>query len=204
VAPSAVFTRYTLASGFATAVSQVMLVVLSGRTPAVAAGTIAFAAGAVPHFLLIRRWAAGSLSRQVTVYVIVTAVTGLLSIGTVTLADALVDPLVTNPSLHTVALNLAYLLGGAPVFVAKFLTLDRFLFVRRIGSGQLDECAGGETGGARSDVVVRLVSARRAGDVEVRPGNAAGELAEEQGGGDAARAGWALADIGDVAADRVG
>lgn len=130
-------TRYTLASGLATSVSQAVLLGFTflGHAPAAVASTAAFAAGAVPQFLLIRRWAAGTLPRQLAVYLLITAASGLISIGLVTLVDLLVNPLITNPELRPLALNLGYLLGGAPLFLAKYLALDRTFFAPDQHSG---------------------------------------------------------------------
>ena len=127
---SPVLTRYTMASAFATTLSQAVLLGFSllADAPAALASTTAFAAGAVPQFLIIRRWSTGTLPRQLGIYLLVTAAGGLMSIGVVTLVDGLVAPMITAPALRPLALNLGYLLGGAPIFLAKFVALDRTLF----------------------------------------------------------------------------
>jgi putative flippase GtrA len=126
------FTKYTVSSLVATGISQLVLYALysSGRMDATAASTVAFAVGAVPHFVMIRWWAWGQrgmprLSRQVVGYIVVTVLGGIASIGLTTIADWIFIPLVADRDLRTLMLNLSYVLGGLPVFVAKFAFLDR-------------------------------------------------------------------------------
>ncbi|GGS13390.1 GtrA family protein [Actinokineospora fastidiosa] len=126
------FTRYTVASLTATGITQLVLWVLYSQASvgALTASTIGFAAGALPHFVMIRWWAWGQrgrprLTRQVVGYLVVTALGGLVSVGLTTLADALVGPMIDDRGSRTLVLNLAYVLGGLPVFVAKFALLDR-------------------------------------------------------------------------------
>lgn len=127
-----VFTRYTMASLLATGISQVVLLALywAGEAGAMTASTIAFLAGAVPHFLLIRRWAwgnKGSAGRraEIVAYVVVTAAGGALSIGITTAMDWLLDPLIDDRGWHAFGLVAAYVVSGAPVFLLKFFALDR-------------------------------------------------------------------------------
>lgn len=129
---SRIFTRYSIASLLATAISQVVLLVMywMWETGAMTASTIAFLAGAVPHFLLIRRWAWGNKGTagrrtEIVAYVVVTAAGGALSIGITTVFDWLLDPLVTDRGWRTMGLVLAYLASGAPVFLLKFFALDK-------------------------------------------------------------------------------
>src|SRR5262249_55433189 len=119
------FTRYTAASAIATTITQVVLLAFSllGNVPALEASTIAFAAGAVPQFLIIRRWAFGGLSRQLVTFVVVTLITGAVSVGMVAVVDVMIGPAVTDDGMRAVALNVGYLIGGAPIFLAKFLVL---------------------------------------------------------------------------------
>ena len=54
-----------------------------------------------------------------------------------------------DDAMRALALNVGYLVGGAPIFVAKFLVFDRIFFagrpaLRSVGGGQLDEGARGE------------------------------------------------------------
>ncbi|MCP2273348.1 GtrA-like protein [Actinokineospora diospyrosa] len=126
------FTRYTVASLVATGISQLVLFVLYGWGVfgALVASTVAFAVGAVPHFVMIRWWAWGQrgmprLTRQVVGYLVVTVLGGLVSVLLTAAADWLVGPLVADRAARTLVLNVTYVLSGLPVFVAKYAFLDR-------------------------------------------------------------------------------
>ncbi|SMD16024.1 GtrA-like protein [Kibdelosporangium aridum] len=127
-----IFTRYTMASLFATALSQVALLVLfwAWEMDAMTATTIAFLVGSVPHFLLIRRWAWGNVGNEgrraeIIAYIVVTAAGGALSIGITTVMDWLLEPLIDDRGWRSFGLVLTYLVSGAPVFLLKFFALDR-------------------------------------------------------------------------------
>ena len=136
MADSRVLTGYTLASALATTITQVVLVGFSvlTATPPVLASALAFLAGAVPHFLILRRWARGTLPWQLSVYLLVTVAGGVASTGVVALVDDLLGPVITDPGLHAVLLNLGYLAGGAPIFLAKYAVFGRAFFARGITS----------------------------------------------------------------------
>ncbi len=126
------FTRYSVASLIATGISQLVLFGLYGWgwLGAFWASAVAFAVGAVPHFVMIRWWAWGQrgvprLTRQVVGYLVVTVLGGLVSVLLTTAAEWLVTPLVTDRAARTLVLNVTYVLSGLPVFVAKYAFLDR-------------------------------------------------------------------------------
>ncbi|GLZ43240.1 GtrA family protein [Actinokineospora sp. NBRC 105648] len=126
------FSRYTVASLVATGISQLVLFALYGwgGLGAMTASAIAFAVGAVPHFVMIRWWAWGQrgmprLSRQVVGYLVVTVLGGVVSVLLTTGADWLIGPLLTDRATRTLVLNVTYILSGLPVFVAKYAFLDR-------------------------------------------------------------------------------
>ncbi len=134
MAPSRVrLARFTVASAIATGISQVVLLAVYGWTAvdATVASTIAFLAGSVPHFLMVRYWAwpPGKLRAQLATYLTVTLVGGLASIGLTTAAEALVLPLLSE-GWRPVALTLSYLAASGPVFVAKFAIFDRVFAAR--------------------------------------------------------------------------
>jgi putative flippase GtrA len=127
-----IFTRYTVASLLATGISQVVLLVVYWvwESDAMTASTIAFLVGAVPHFLLIRRWAWGNKgtvgrNKEIVAYVVVTAAGGALSIGITTVMDWLMAGLIDDRGWRTIGLVVAYLASGAPVFLLKFFALDK-------------------------------------------------------------------------------
>lgn len=124
------FARFTVASAIATTITQVVLVAgyAFGPADALTASTVAFLAGAVPHFLMVRYWAwaehdPSQLGRQLTGYLVVTVVGGVASIGLTTLTEPLVTTLA--PAWPAVLLSVAYLLASGPVFLAKYFVLDR-------------------------------------------------------------------------------
>jgi putative flippase GtrA len=121
-----------VASLLATGITQLVMWWLYARAgvPAAVASTVGFVVGAVPHFVLIRWWAWGQrgmprLTRQVSGYLVVTVLGGLVSVGFTALADWLIGPLVEGRDAEALVLNVAYVLGGLPVFIAKFALLDR-------------------------------------------------------------------------------
>jgi putative flippase GtrA len=127
-----IFTRYSMASLLATGISQVVLLVMYGiwEAGAMTASTVAFLVGAVPHFLLIRRWAWGNRgttgrSAEIVAYVVVTAAGGALSILITTGMDWLLDPLIHDHGWKTISVIVTYVASGAPVFLLKFFALDR-------------------------------------------------------------------------------
>jgi putative flippase GtrA len=134
MAPSRIrLARFTVASAIATGLSQVVLVVVYGWTSldATTASTIAFLAGSVPHFLMVRYWAwpPGKLRAQLTTYLTVTLLGGVASIALTTAAESLVLPLL-SAGWQPIALTLSYLAASGPVFVAKFAIFDRVFAAR--------------------------------------------------------------------------
>lgn len=130
MAPSRIrLARFTVASAIATGISQVVLLVVYGLTTvdATTASTIAFLAGSVPHFLLVRHWAwpPGKLRAQLTTYLTVTLTGGLASIALTTAAEKFVLPLLPSGGWQAAALTVSYLAASGPVFLAKFVIFDR-------------------------------------------------------------------------------
>jgi putative flippase GtrA len=126
------FGKFSAASAVATAVSQLVLVgYWLGDADALAAGVAAFVAGAVPQYLIVRYWVWGGpirrpeLRRRLLIFVVVTTAGGVAAIGTTALVEGTLGALIDNRAQEALLLNAAYLLGGAPVFLAKFAILDR-------------------------------------------------------------------------------
>ncbi len=126
--------RFTVASAVATGISQVVLLVVYSMTTldATTASTIAFLAGSVPHFLMVRYWAwpPGKLRSQLTTYLTVTLIGGVASIALTTMAEVLVLPLLPSGGWQAVALTMSYLAASGPVFLAKFAIFDRVFAAR--------------------------------------------------------------------------
>jgi putative flippase GtrA len=134
MAPSRIrLARFTIASAIATGLSQVVLLLVYSWTDvdAAAASTIAFLAGSVPHFLMVRYWAwpQGKLRAQLATYLTVTVLGGIASIGLTTLAEVTVLPLLSD-GWQPVVLTLSYLAASGPVFLAKFAIFDRVFAAR--------------------------------------------------------------------------
>ena len=79
------FARFSVTSAIATGISQLVLLTVywvGWSQDATAASTIAFLAGSVPHFLMVRYWAwadtePGRLRHQLTIYFTVTLISGV-------------------------------------------------------------------------------------------------------------------------------
>ncbi|TNC28173.1 GtrA family protein [Amycolatopsis alkalitolerans] len=128
-------TRALASSVLATGVSQITLLALLGwghASPALAS-TLAFLAGAVPNYLLSRRWAWGRRGRPRMVgetlpYVAVIAAGGLASVGLTTFTGWLIGPLALPHVWSVVVLDAAYLASYVVIFAVKFALLDRVVF----------------------------------------------------------------------------
>jgi len=130
--------RYTAGSGVAAIASEVTFVVVFGvlHSPTVVATVAAFLAGALPNWVLNRRWAWSrrdqvSVRREVLPYTAI--VLGALAVTTA--GTTLVNSLASNLS-HWAAVVLvdgAFVAITGCLFVAKFLLFDRVVFTRRDG-----------------------------------------------------------------------
>jgi putative flippase GtrA len=134
MAPSRIrLARFSIASAIATGISQVVLLLVYGWTSldATTASTIAFLAGSVPHFLMVRYWAwpPGKLRAQLTTYLTVTLVGGVASIAMTTLAESLILPFI-SAGWQPLTLTLSYLAASGVLFVAKFSIFDRVFAAR--------------------------------------------------------------------------
>lgn len=130
--------RFTVASAIATGISQLVLLTVYwvGWTDATVASTLAFLAGSVPHFLMVRYWAwrdtdPGRLPHQLTTYFTVTLIGGIASITLTTVTDWLLGPLVVDQGWRALMLTLSYLAASGPVFLIKFALFDRAFASRR-------------------------------------------------------------------------
>ncbi|OLF15593.1 GtrA family protein [Actinophytocola xanthii] len=125
--------RFTVASAIATGISQLVLLTLywtGWSDGATTASTIAFLAGSVPHFLMVRYWAwrdtePARLGSQLTTYFTVTLLSGVASIGLTTLAEEALLPMVTEQGWRAVMLAVSYLAASGPVFLVKFALFER-------------------------------------------------------------------------------
>jgi putative flippase GtrA len=130
------FARAAASSVAATAISQVTLLLALwwGNDPA-AASAAAFVAGAVPNYLMTRRWVWGRRTKprvtsELVPYLVVIALGGLAAVGLTSLVGWLLAPLTMSHALRVVLLDGAYVSSYALVFVLKFTLLDRLVFGR--------------------------------------------------------------------------
>ncbi|HWG28333.1 GtrA family protein [Actinospica sp.] len=134
------FLRYGAGSLVAMASSELVLVVAYnfGAGPQWAA-ILAWAAGAVPNYVLNRRWAwraddagaRGGKVRELVLYWMITLGTAVLAVIATTVTDAWIKGTVTSRGEQSVLLAAAYLGSYGIVFVAKFVLFDRLVFSDR-------------------------------------------------------------------------
>jgi putative flippase GtrA len=129
------FVRYAAGSLVATGCSEVVLVVgygLFGLGPQ-AASIVAWIAGAVPNYLLNRRWAwrergKAALMREMLPYWAITLSTAVLAIAATTAVDGWVRRTVAERGDRSLLLGVVYLAAYAVVFVVKFALFDGWVF----------------------------------------------------------------------------
>ena len=127
--------RYAAGSLVATGCSEVVLVIgygLFGLGPQ-AASIVAWVAGAVPNYLLNRRWAwrghgKAALLRQMLPYWVITLGTAALAIAATTAVDGWVRHSVSGRSERSLLLAVVYLAAYGFVFVIKFALFDGWVF----------------------------------------------------------------------------
>lgn len=129
-------TRYAIGSVVALGTSVVVfaLLLLLGSNNTTIDSVAAFVAGAIPNWILNRRWAwqrTGSIevAREVVGYVLV-SVAALAAAALVTgWTQAWVHQNVpAGTGLHTLLITLSYVLVQAVLFVVKFVIYDRWVF----------------------------------------------------------------------------
>lgn len=132
--------RYAAASIIAGVLSQLVFLVTYwfGALPAVAS-VVAFVAGAVPNYLMNRRWAWQRSDkpdpvRETLPYAVIIIVTALTAILVTTLADEWVVGHVDSHTWQVILVGAAFLGTYGVMFVLKFLLFDRLIFARR-GAG---------------------------------------------------------------------
>ncbi|MGH3948011.1 MAG: GtrA family protein [Pseudonocardiaceae bacterium] len=129
--------RYTAASVIAGVISEVVFVAAYwlGALPVVAS-LVAFAAGAVPNYLMNRYWAwqrsgKADRARETLPYAAIVIVTAAAAALITTVADSLVRDHVDQHALQVALVGAAFLGTYGFMFVLKFVLFDRFIFVRR-------------------------------------------------------------------------
>lgn len=137
-AKKGIFARYAAGSVVAMGCSELVLIGAVGLTPigATAAAALAWAAGAVPNYVLNRRWAwkrdrSASFRREVLPYWIITIATAAAAVAATKGADEWLRRSVSGRAELSVLLGVAYFAAYGVVFVIKFALFDGVVFKRR-------------------------------------------------------------------------
>jgi putative flippase GtrA len=135
------FLRYAVGSAIASAVSAVVLAVTAWTSivaPAVAS-VVAFVAGAIVNFAVYRFWAwrhtvtraVAAIGRDFAGYAVIAVSTAALATGATYLAGRYADHAALGSAARTLLLEGSYFGVFALMFAAKFVILDRYVFVHR-------------------------------------------------------------------------
>lgn len=132
-----IFGRYTAASIVAAILSELAFLASYGlgAIPLVAS-IIAWFAGAVPNYLLNRRWAwqrdgKADLRRELLPYAAIVVVTAGTAAVVTTVADALVRDWVDSHTWQVLLVGAAFLATYGVMFLLKFVLFDRYVFTAR-------------------------------------------------------------------------
>jgi putative flippase GtrA len=121
--------KYSASSVVATVVSQVAFALCYWfGTPATVATLVAWLSGAVPNYVLNRRWTWGRSGHKLpyTIIVIGSAVTAAV---VTSVTDHLVRP-VDSHALKTLLVTGSYFGTYAVLFIVKFVLFDRLVFAK--------------------------------------------------------------------------
>jgi putative flippase GtrA len=134
---SARITRYTLGSVVAATTSAIvfaaMYVMGFGTT---ACSIVAFLAGAIPNWILNRRWAwrvegRVAFGREIVAYVIVSALTLIITSETTAWAQRHVQSIPAHHGIRVLLVTASYLAVFAVLFVARFAVYEVWIFSGR-------------------------------------------------------------------------
>lgn len=178
------FVRYAAGSLIAAGCSEVTLVAAYGLfgVGARTATILAWAAGAVPNYVLNRRWAwkqrgRASFLRETLPYWVITLGTAVLAVTATTLADDWVHRAVAGRVAQSLLLGLVYLAAYGFVFVLKYFLFDNMVFSKRPSTKPGPTRAGDAPA---ESAPLSGTSAAQLPDAPVR--EPAGELADEFSG----------------------
>ncbi|MEU8223006.1 GtrA family protein [Kribbella sp. NPDC048915] len=121
--------KYSAASVIATVISQLAFALCYwfGTAPIVAT-LVAWVSGAVPNYVLNRRWTWGRSGQKVPYLAIVIGSAVAASVVT-SVTDHLVQPIESH-ALKTLLVTGSYLGTYAVLFIVKFVLFDRLVFAR--------------------------------------------------------------------------
>jgi putative flippase GtrA len=130
-------TRYTVGSVIAAATSAVVFALLyvmgSGTT---ACSVAAFVAGAIPNWILNRKWAwqvTGKIAvgREVLAYIVVSALTLLATTEATAFTQRQVQSIPAHHGIRVILVTASYLAVFAILFVARFFVYEVWIFSGR-------------------------------------------------------------------------
>jgi putative flippase GtrA len=132
------FVRYAAGSVVAFGCSEVVLIgaytlfSVGARTSAI----LAWVAGAVPNYILNRRWAwrkkgRATFLRETLPYWVITLGTAAFAVAATSLADGWVHRSVSGRGEQSLLFGGVYFLAYGVVFVVKFLLFDKLVFGKR-------------------------------------------------------------------------
>jgi putative flippase GtrA len=133
-------TRYTIGSIVALVVSEIVFgLCYSSGLGTTRCAVLAFVAGALPNWILNRRWAwrrrgRVSLWREVVPYAAISVISLVASSATTGWTNHQIRHRVASAGLRTAAVTATYLVTFAVLFVAKFLLYELVIFAERHGS----------------------------------------------------------------------
>jgi putative flippase GtrA len=134
---SARITRYTLGSVVAAGTSAIVFAILYvmgvGTT---ACSIVAFIAGAIPNWILNRRWAwrvEGRIAfgREIVAYVVVSALTLFITSETTAWTQRHVQSIPAHHGIRVLLVTASYLAVFAVLFVARFAVYEVWIFSGR-------------------------------------------------------------------------
>jgi len=135
--------RYAAGSVVAFGCSEVVLMAAYGLlgTRAWTAASLAWVAGAVPNYILNRRWAwkrrgRAQFLRETLPYWVITLSTAAMAVGTTSLVDNWVRSSVNGRGEQSLLLGVVYLAAYGVVFAVKFVLFDKWVFAGRSRTGQ--------------------------------------------------------------------
>ena len=130
-------TRYTLGSIVAAATSAIvfaLLYVMGASTTA--CSVTAFVAGAIPNWILNRRWAwkvQGRIAfgREIVAYIVVSAITLFLTTESTAWTQRHVQSIPAHHGFRAALVTASYLAVFAVLFAARFVIYERWIFAGR-------------------------------------------------------------------------
>ena len=139
------FARYTGGSLVALTTSEIVLVLCyaTGIFGTTGSAITAFCAGAIPNYVLNRRWVwrrrgRPRLGQEILLYV---AVSGVSLLAAVAATGWAVHTVRGSASTRTIVAAAAYLVTYGILFVAKFAAFEAIVFTEHRPAAQDEECA---------------------------------------------------------------